>query len=131
MLTESMLATARAAAEAEMKSTCTIREKSSDEPTTGPGGAVTFPDGDVVYTGKCRVRPAGTQGSTAEAGGDEVFLFDYQISVPFSVTGIREGMPVKIDTSPDADLVGVTARVDKVHRGEDISARRLSCSDVA
>ena len=122
----------RRIAESLMTSTCTIREKSAGEPVTDPNsGAVTYPEGDVVYSGRCRVRPEGRQAQTAEAGGAELFTFDYLVSVPFSVTGVIEGMPCKIDTSSDPDLIGVTVEVRKVDRGEHITARRLSCSEVA
>ena len=127
----SAMAMARSHAESLMTSTCTIREKSTGEPVTDPEtGAVTFSPGEVVYSGPCRVRPAGTQGSTAEAGGAELFTFDYLVSVPFAVTGVREGMPCKINASPDPALVDATVEIRKVDRGEHITARRLSCNEV-
>jgi hypothetical protein len=125
------LGTARARAESLMSSTCTIRARATGEPTTdSTTGAVTPAVGATVYSGKCRVRPAGTQGSTAEAGGAEVFTFDYLISVPFSVTGVAEGHRLTVTASADPALVGVTLEVQKVDRGEHITARRLSCNEV-
>jgi hypothetical protein len=121
----------RLAAEREMTSACTIAPRGTT-PTTDPDtGEVTFPAGTPVYSGKCRVRPAGTQGSTLEAGGAEVFAFDYLVSVPFSVTGVQEGHRVTVTASPDPALVGVTVEVQKVDRGEHITARRLSCNEVS
>lgn len=93
-------------------------------------GEVTFPAGTAVYTGKCRVRPAGREGQTAEAGGRELFTFDYLVSVPFSVAGVQEGHRVTVTSSPDPALVGVVLEVHKVDRGENITARRLSCNEV-
>lgn len=123
---------ARAYAEAGMTATCTIREKSTGEPVTDlNSGAVTLPEGDIVYTGRCRVRPEGRQAQAGEAGGAELFTFDYLVSVPYFVTGVSEGMSCKIDTSPDPDLAGVTVEVRKVDRGDHITARRLSCNEVA
>ena len=115
-----------------MTSTCTIRGKSSGVPVTDSvTGAVTFPAGEVVYSGQCRVRPMTSRGGgTVEAGGAELFTFDYLVSVPFAVTGVREGMPVTIDSSPDPDLVGIVVEIRKVDRGETITARRLSCNEV-
>ena len=124
----------RAQAESLMTSTCTIREKASGEPVTGPDGEVTFPPGPVVYSGKCRVRPAGGQSGTVDVGGAELFTFDYLVSLPFDADGsanVREGMPCRIDTSPDPALVGVEVEVSKVDRGDHITARRLFCSEVS
>lgn len=125
---------ARAAAEKRMSSTCTIREPGSSEPVTDPNtGRVTFPEGAVVYSGPCRVRPtnvAGAQAVAVNAGGAEVFRFGYLVSVPFSVAGVKEGYQLTIDSSPDVDLVGRTIEVQGVDRGEHISARRLSCEEV-
>jgi hypothetical protein len=52
---------------------------------------VTPTPGALVYSGPCRVRPAGREAQTTQAGGAEVFTFDYLITVPFSVTGVAEG----------------------------------------
>ena len=122
----------RVAAEREMTSACTIAPRGT-EPTTDPDtGAVTFPAGVAVYTGKCRVRPVTSRGGgTLEIGGAEMFAFDYLISVPFSVTGVQEGHRVTVTASPDQALVGVVVEVQKVDRGEHITARRLSCTEVA
>jgi hypothetical protein len=59
-----------------------------------------------------------------------MFDFDYLVSVPFSVTGIAEGMSVTVTASPDPALVGVNLEIQKVDRGEHITARRLSCNEV-
>jgi hypothetical protein len=58
----------RLAAEREMTSACTITPRGTT-PTTDPDtGEVTFPVGAPVYSGKCRVRPAGTAGINARGG---------------------------------------------------------------
>jgi hypothetical protein len=101
-------------------------------PTTDPEtGEVTNVPGDAVYSGPCRVRPAGTQGSTQTAGGAEVFTFDYVISLPFSEADVMEGDRVTVAASPDMALVGLEVEVRKVDRGETVTARRLYCTDVA
>ena len=116
-----------------MSSTCTVRAKGDGDPVTDPTtGAVTYPDGEEHYSGPCRVRPANSRStSTADAGGAVVFPFDYVISVPFAEADIVEGDVLTVDTSPDPSLVGVVVEVQKVDRGEHISARRLFCKDVA
>lgn len=124
----------RALAESLMTSTCTIRDRS--------GGSVMDPDtleytatpGAVVYSGKCRIRPAaGPAGdsSTREIGGVEMYAFDYLVSVPFVVADVREGQRVTIDSSADPALVGVELEVSHVDRGEHITSRRLQCAEVA
>lgn len=120
----------RAEAEALMTSTCTIAPEGT-EPVTDPDtGEVTFPPGVAVYTGKCRVRPAAGQGSTAESGGAEVFVYDYLISIPFAETDVVEGMRVTVDSSPDPALLTVVVEVTKVDRGDHLTARRLFCNEV-
>lgn len=117
-----------------MTSTCTIRAKSSGRTTDPDTGAVAPVAGAVVYTGRCRVRPAtgpGGDSSVRDVGGAEVFTFDYLVSVPFSVTDVIEGHRVTITTSPDPSLVGKEVEVQHVDRGEHITSRRLQCAEVA
>lgn len=135
MLTQGMLAAARAAAESLMTSTCTIREPSTGQPVTDPStGAVTVPPGDVVYAGPCRVRPAtgpGGDSAVRDAGAVQLLVFDYLVSVPYAVAGVRERHRVTIDASPDPALVGAEVEVQHVDRGEHLTARRLQCREVA
>ena len=124
----------RAQAESAMTSTCTIRKRSTEYTTDADTGEVTPVPGAVVYSGECRVRPAGGQGGTVDVGGAELFTFDHLVSLPFDADGsanVREGMPCHIDTSPDPALVGVEVEVSKVDRGDHITARRLFCSEVS
>lgn len=126
------VAGARWRAESLMTSACTIRGAATGEPTTDPDtGQVTPAEGVVIYSGRCRVRPAGTVQDSDEAGGAELFSFDYLVSVPFSVTTVIEGQRLTIDASPDPALVGRVLEIQQVARGEHISARRLSCREVA
>lgn len=113
-----------------MTSTCTIFTN---------GAAVTDPDSGLVtrpattiYVGKCRVRPAAT-GLTAlseDIAGTELFRFDYRVSVPFEVSEVFEGQRIRIESSPDPSLPGLLMEVQRVDRGDDISARRLICQRV-
>ena len=115
-----------------MSSTCTIRAEATGEPTTDPeSGKVTPAEGDIVYAGPCRVRPAGTVQDSRESGGDELFAFDYQVSIPFSATGVTEGHRVTIDSSPDPALIGRELDVEQVGRGDTLTARRLACKEVS
>lgn len=121
----------RRAAESLMTSTCTVFE--SGEPVTDPNTGEVTDSHETIWFGPCRVRPGGrgTQTNSAEAVGDELFVFDYLISVPFSVTEVIEGHRVTITESPDPALVGITVEVQKVDRGDHISARRLACQEVS
>ena len=115
-----------------MTSTCLLF--GVGEPVTDPVTfEVTTPE-VPVYTGPCRVRPASGAGGDSAAGavaGVENLSFDYLVSVPFSVTEVRERQRVRILASPDLALVGVEVEVQHVDRGEHISARRLQCREVA
>lgn len=115
-----------------MTSACTIRGESTGEPTTDPDtGKVTPAEGALIYSGRCRVRPAGTVQDAGESGGAETFTFDYVVSVPFSVTTVIEGMSCRIDASPDPALVGLDLEIEQVARGDHITARRLACREVS
>lgn len=117
-----------------MTSTCTIRERADGTVTDPETGEVATVVGAVVYSGPCRVRPtnvAGAQATVIDVGGGEAFRFGYLVTVPFSVVGVREGHRLTVDSSPDPDLVGRDLEVQGVDRGEHITARRLSCEEVA
>ena len=126
---------ARTRAETLMTSTCTVRERGEGEPVTDPEtGDVTYAAGDVAYSGKCRIKPGGTRSRTTEAGGAELFTFDFEVSLPFAADGasdVREGMSLTVDSSPDLAAVGMVLEVQLVARGDQISARRLACNEVS
>lgn len=122
---------ARAAAEAGMSSTCTIKGPSSGTTMDPDTGKVTAIPGTQRYSGKCRIRPAGRDANEFSTPGDESFRFDYLVSVPFSAAGIAEHDRLTITASPDPALVGVEVEVQKVDRGDHITARRLACQEVS
>lgn len=116
-------------AESLFESTCTLF--GAGEQVTDPvTGEVTTAQA-VVYTGPCQVLPGNAPGArTADVAGAEVFTFDYIVKLPFVVAGAIEGQRVTIVTTPDPALAGVTVRVEKVIRGDGVSARRLLCREV-
>ncbi len=122
---------ARRLAESQMISTCDIRAKDGEAVMDPVTGAVLHPAGTLRYSGPCRLRPAGREANVSTAGGGEVFAFDYVVSVPFAVANIAEGDELTVQSSPDPALVGKVIEVQKVDRGESITARRLYCEDVA
>jgi hypothetical protein len=111
-----------------MTSACTVF--APGEPVTDPQtGEVTDTQG-AVWSGPCRIRPAGATG-TLEVGGAEMFTYDYVVSLPASVDAVVAGHRLTVTASPDAALAGVTMEVQRVDRGDTITARRLFCRDVA
>jgi len=93
-------------------------------------GAVVPGAGVVVYTGKCRVRPAATWGREARVAATEVSASTFQVSVPFSVTGVQRGMSVEIEASPDPALLGRVFEVRFIpDMGDHLTARRLLCEE--
>jgi hypothetical protein len=121
----------RRAAERLMTSACTVF--APGEPVTDPQtGEVTDTQG-AVWSGPCRIRPAGggSTGGADEVGGAEVFTYDYMVSLPVAVDVVVAGHRLTVTASPDAALAGVTMEVQRVDRGDTITARRLFCRDVA
>lgn len=111
-----------------MTSTCRIF--TSGSPVTDPDtGAVTYPEQDAVTT-VCRVRPNGTLSSDGESGGAELIGSGFVVSVPFAVVASAL-QRVVITASPDPSLVGMSLEVRQVARGDNITARRLLCEEVA
>ncbi len=128
-----LTATARGRAFAKQlfESTCVIRAKDGEAVMDPVTGAVLHPAGTLRYSGPCRVRPAGREANVSTAGGGEVFAFDYVVSVPFAVANITERDELTVTASSDPALVGKVVEVQKVDRGDSITARRLYCEDVA
>jgi hypothetical protein len=112
-----------------MTSTCTLFNPG--ESITDPQTGEVTSQQETVWFGPCYVRPSGEQGVTTDIDGAEAFIFDYLISVPFEVTTAAAGQRITITSSPDPALVGITAEVQRVSRGDDITRRRLFCRDVA
>lgn len=124
----------RRLSESLMTSTCTVRMR-ADEDVMDPSTGIMTPGlGATVYSGRCRVRPTGNQAQVTTSGGGEIFTFDYVVALPFDENGssaVSEGMLCLITNSIDPALIGVLTEVQKVDRGDYVTARRLSCNDVA
>lgn len=118
----------RRAAEALMTDTCTI--------TRGVGGPVFDPGlgeyvagaGEQLYSGRCRVRPRDNADQVVEAGGQNVSLFPYVVSVPVSSTAFDVDDLVTVTASAlDPALPGLVLRVRQVNIGSQVTARRIGC----
>lgn len=130
MTAETATLSGRAAAEALMVDTCTITRSA----TRGTFNETTLqydsPTTTSLYTGKCRVKPAGGQVSdrVVQFGEQAVSLWPFQVSVPISVENLAVDDLVTITASSlDPDLVGTVLRVRDVTQGTHITARRLGC----
>lgn len=121
----------RSAAEALMTDTCTVTRPGATEPVYDPGtDTYTYPGGTEVYSGKCRVKQADTIDQDRQAGEAVVGARRYVVSLPMSVTGVRRGDSVTVDTSVlDGALPGVVLRVLGAAKGSQITARRLACEE--
>ena len=100
------------------------------EPVTDPNTGEVTRGQQVVWSGRCRIRPAATQATETDAGGLELFTYDYLVSIPWSVTEVIEHHRGTVTFCPDLALAGVTMEVQRVARGSTISARRLACTVV-
>lgn len=120
--------TARARAESLMTSTCRIFTPGAPVTNSTTGG-VTYPEVDPITT-PCRVRPAGTQSGDGDSGGAETVVSGYVVSIPFTlVASVLQR--VVITDSPDPSLVDLSLEIRQVARGDNITARRLLCEEVA
>jgi len=118
----------RRAAEALMVDTCTITRGTSSQTFDPATGTYATTPGVSVYTGPCRVKPAGTSDRVVEAGGQAVSLFPFVVSVPISAVqfAVDDRVTVTVSTL-DPALVGTVLRVVQVAAGSHLTARRLGC----
>lgn len=128
MTTSLDMGTARSRAESLMDST--IQFFTPGAPVTDPSTGEVTTGQSVVWSGRCRIRTAGYVAREVEAGGAEVFTYDYLVSIPWSVTQVLEHHRGTVTSCPDLALAGVTVEVQKVARGSTLSARRMACTVV-
>jgi hypothetical protein len=131
-----MLAAAKAgqrAAEQLMTETCTITRENGETATFIAATGQYTDTTATVYAGKCRIRPrsAFLRERIAEAGEQAQFLWPYIVAVPVSVTDVQVGDIITVTASGDASLVDRQLRVRIAARGENVTARRLDCEELA
>lgn len=124
----SVLARGRAAAQAGMVDTCTIRRVTHTQTST-IDGAVTY-DYATVYNGPCRIQQTTAQGQEEEAGEARLVLLNLQLQLPMTVTGLQEADQVTLTASVnDPDLVGRVFLIrDLAHKSE-ATARRVQITE--
>jgi hypothetical protein len=108
--------------------TCTITDDVAEEFDPDSG---TYPDpgdGAEVYSGRCRVAPAGGD-RVVDAGDGPRSLRTFNVTIPWDATGVEINHLVTIGTSADPHLEGRIMRVVDVQGGSDNPHRRLVCED--
>lgn len=128
----------QAEAESRMRDTCTVTVASTTQGTIDPDtGLETDADPTTLYTGKCRLRMAGTvSGSTTrEVAGDRVSTSSPTFSVPVSAPRIPVGAVVTITAVPVDDPAGhlrdgLRLRVSGLLIGTDMTAQRMQVEAV-
>ena len=117
-------------AEAEGLFDSTIQFFVPGEDVTDPSTGEVTRANTVVWSGPCAIRPAGDRSQETEFGGAEVFVYDYLVKIPWSVTTVVEHLRGTVTSCPDLALAGITMEVQKVARGSRITTRRLACTVV-
>lgn len=127
MSVAALLARGRAAAEALMRDTCTIRRVIGE--TTGPGGVV-VPTYSVIYTGKCRVQQPNAQATPQSPGEAYVLMLRLEVHLPMSVTGLQAEDQVTVDSSVhDPDLPGRVFLIRDLAHKSHATARRVGVQE--
>lgn len=125
----SILASGRRAAEAGMIDACTISRLATT--VTDPVTGVVTDTTATVYTGRCRVQQAGSQGARLDAGQQSVLLLRFELQLPMSVVGLTEDDVVTITASVhDGDLVGRKFRIQDLAHKTEATARRMQVTEV-
>lgn len=122
-----LLARARAAAQAGMADTCTIRRRAGE--TTDENSGVVTPTWDALYAGKCRVQQAIAQAAQHDVGEDYLLQMRLEVQLPMAVTGLAVGDEVTITASQDPDLVGRVFLVRDLFHKTDASSRRVGVTE--
>jgi hypothetical protein len=124
------LARGRAAAEAIMVDTCTIRRRTGA--TTNPTTGAVTPTYSVLYAGqKCRIQTSGNWGEARDVGEAALVLLTLQVQLPIAVTGLEKSDEITIDASVhDPDLVGRVVRIRDLHHKSHATSRRVMCTEV-
>lgn len=119
----------RAAAEARMLDTCTIREASAQ---AFEGGHYTETAGAVVYEGPCEIQVTDSlNAETSTAGEHQITQQRLTLKLSVAVTAVRVNHVATIDSSTlDAGLVGRFFRIIADHTKSFATARRLQAEEV-
>lgn len=121
----------RAAAEALMDCTCTIRNPDGEPVYDRDSGQEVPQPGSVVYAGPCRVQVPNVVEENPDAGERAWTVQAAIVSIPVTATEPKVDDLVTIDAAAlDEALVGVRYRVSAEHHKSHATARRLRCEEV-
>ena len=125
-----LIAKGRAAAEAIMLDTCTIRRRTGE--TTDPDTGEVTPVYTTIMTGqKCKVQTRGYWGEPRDIGEAAKVVLAFEVHLPVSVTGLVTRDEITIDTATsDPELVGRTFRIKDLAHKSLATARRFLCQEV-
>ncbi len=126
MSLESLLARGRAAAEALMVDTCTIRRQGAGAVDDNTG--VITPSRTVVYEGACRLQVDRASAQALSPGEDHQLLVPLVVQLPVAGSeGLRPGDEVEMTACQmDADVVGQVLLVRALHAKSHATSRRLA-----
>lgn len=123
MSASSVLLRGRAAAEALMVDTCTVRRSTY---VTDPDTGVRTPTITVVYTGRCKVQQRSAAASPTDVGEAELLASQLELHVPVSAAGIHADDVATMNTSVlDPDLPGQVFTIRGEAHKSFLTARRL------
>lgn len=128
------LAIARSAQDASMTATCTItRPDTGEKVWDGETGTYSYPEPDVVYVGRCKVKSTARAVAEVSAGEQHVAVLDFGLHLPIEASGdVRRDDVAHIDTNPDDEaLVGRDFVVQAGDHGTTKTARRLPVEEVS
>lgn len=124
----SAVARGRAAAEAGMVDTCTIRRRTG-ETTDAFSGEVT-PTWMPVYDGRCRFQQQQAQAQQTDAGQAYLLLQRIEVQLPMSVVGLQVGDEITCTAAVrDPDLVGRVFLVRDLAFKTDATSRRIRAEE--
>src|SRR5690349_16522394 len=122
-MSETALAGGRAAAEARMTSTCTIRRAGSGAPSYGPDGDQVITQ-DTVYSGPCRVGAGSVRLLTV--GGTQSEQATRTLHLPAGTAGLKDADLATIDSG---DCAGLSLRLVEVTWQDQATALRIVCTE--
>jgi hypothetical protein len=125
----------RRAAEALMVDTCTVHAPGDGSTIDEETGAVVPTLGDLLYSGRCRVRMPAAAEDEVTSGGSERTVSDFMVSLPLlESAGIPIGAVVTLTAlgpNSDPDLAGsVLTYVAPMSKQTHPTARRMRCREV-
>lgn len=126
----SVLARARAAAEAGMVDTCVVEQPTGQ--TRDPDTHVVTTTYEPVYTGRCRMQQRPAQAQEQTVGEQAVLMLTRELQLPVATSaGVRAGYRVRLTTSVNDPALLDRAWIVKGEHGKtEASARRLVVEEV-